>query len=350
MPNEFAGSLPFKLERELLSPRIDPATDALNNYVNTQFDVVRDGLWKGVSDRKVQAQENLLSTGVEVASSALIGAGLVKAFASGGKIKLGAEIVGAALGAATSFDIYRRGAAISDVYSKTNGDVLGNVERKDAIAKYAGAGIFDYSLIMASAGVGAVAGLHPYSNISLKDSFAAKPDKVLQRIGDLEKGQLPLDKIVDEKSKPPLSRLLDVEKVSDDLAYTLDYQISETAMSKISEVLQKANHEDFNAILKKLEEKDRKYQGMDLLLDNWSEKDQRWDAVKLHYTDETMVTHLIVQKGDTAATIADKETSVNPRRTDRDIKYYMEALINKNNLSDPNALNPGQILVLPFPS
>lgn len=350
MSNEFAGPLPLSVERELLSPRIDPARDALNNYMSAQFDVIRDGLWKGVSERKQEAQENLLSTGVEIASSAAIGAGLAKGFAGGGKLKLGAEIVGAVFGAAAGFDIYRRGSAITDVYSKTNGDSVGNAQRKDAIAKYAGAGVFDYSLIMASAGVGAIAGLHPYSSISLKDSTSAKSGSVSQRLGEADKNNLPLDKLVEEKSKTPLSRLLDVEKVSDDLAYSLDYQISETAMSKISDVLQKASHEDFNAILKKLEEKDRKYQGMDILLDNWSEKDQRWDAVKLHYTDETMVTHLIVQKGDTAATIADKETSVNPRRTDRDIKYYMDALIDKNKLSDPNGLNPGQILVLPFPS
>jgi hypothetical protein len=367
MSNELANSLSLHSEKALLNPQINANTDTMNAHLQTQWDIVRDGLWQGVNERAGQSRDNLLSTGIEAASSAGIAGCLVKAFAAGGKWKLGAEMAGAAFGAITTIDLFRRGSAIHEVYANSNSDSVGNALRANAIAQYAGAGIFDYSLILASAGLGMGAGLQQKSGMSVMvpgDAAFGKAAGSAGRIRELETGsqtsslnaelklnQTPtnlgysneapsvIERMQKEQPQARLTELMDIDKVTDDLAFALDYQISETAMSKISQTLQQANHEEFNGILRKLEEKDRKFQGMDLNLGTWDDATQRWDEVKLHYTDETLVTHLVVQRGDTPASIADKETSVNPRRTDKDIKDYITALINKNHITDPSTLS-----------
>lgn len=338
MSNEF-GSFSLSYERELLNAKAKEANESVNSYMHAQWDVVRDGLWNGVSERGREAKDNPLLTGLEIASAAGIAGGMVKAFGAGGRWRLGAEVAGVAFGAMMGVDIFRRGSAIHDVYASTNADAIGNTQRENAIAKYAGTGIFDYSLVFASAGLGLAGALRSGRPASAKPELsttrAAEPAALLER--------KPLEESIRQRN-----RLMDVDKVVEDLAFSLDYQISETAMSKISETLRQANREDFNAIVQKLADKDRRMQGMDLYLGNWLDVPKRWDTLKLYHTDENMITHQIVQKGDTTATIAEFETAGNPRRAPNDIKAYENALIKKNNITDPNNLEPGRILVLPF--
>jgi len=156
--------------------------------------------------------------------------------------------------------------------------------------------------------------------------------------------------VVSDGLLQPRARANDLDKITDDLEFSLDYQISRTAMEKISAALKDVDQDQFNQIVRKLEEKDRKFQGMDLELSEWHERERRWDAIKLHNTDMDLTTYMIVQKGDSAKSIADVETKHMPRRRDSDVENYMEALAAKNRNVDLNNLKSGQILVLPYPS
>lgn len=302
------------------------------------WDVVREGLWQGVQERGKQAQESPIPTSLEFVGSAGIAAGLVQAASAGGRWRFAAEVVGTALGLVAGADVLSRTVNIGRAYSSTTDDANGNAIRRYAIANYAGTGLVDYALMFSGGAIGAGGALKAslarpieFSQPSSSRIFFSSGDRMKVSADTPKKG-------------------LDIEKVSDDMAFSLDYQISRTAMEKITESLQKANPEEFNGLLRKLEEKDRKFQGMDLQLTNWSEVAQRWESAKLHNTNEDMTTFLIVQRGDTAAKIAEVETRPMQNRTDDDITFYRDALIRKNKITEPDNLSMGIILRLPFPS
>jgi hypothetical protein len=189
-------------------------------------------------------------------------------------------------------------------------------------------------------------------NIPLNEAARDKWDMLRANLWQGEQNAVPAEQLnrvrFDEKASQTKS--LDIDKVVDDLEFALDYQINRTAMEKISQALQNTSKEQFNEIVKQLEQKDRKFQGLDLELDGWNNASKRWDAIRLHNTNEDLTTYMIVQKGDTARTIAEVETRVNRHRTDKDIDDYVKALEYKNRGTDLNRLNAGQIIVLPFPA
>jgi len=307
--------------------------------------VIRDGLIQGAGQRAQDASQNLLTTGAEMAISAGIGAGLTQAMLAGGKLRLGAEIAAVGLGLLTGADLYTRGKGVYDVYTNTLPNDIGNYLRQDAISRYAGSGVFDYSLMFASAGLGVAAG-GGFRSFKALDSTT---DTQVASEAPRNSSSTIADNAKDNREEQFRPKAMDIDKVVDDLEFALDYQISETAMSKISQALQQANHQEFNDILRKLEAKDVKFQGMDLGLGTWDEGSQRWDAVKMYNTDLNVVTHMIVQNGDSVPSIAEVETRVNPKRTDDDIKFYEKGLMLKNHLTEQSTLAPGQILVLPYP-
>lgn len=327
------GSHSLRTHKELLSPTV-----ASDESHQSTWDVVRDGLWQGLQERGKEAQENSLATSLEFVGSAGIAAGLVQAANAGGRWRFAAEVAGTVLTMVAGADLLNRGVNISRAYSGTTDDTAGNAIRKDAIAKNAGTGIFDYALMFSGGSLGAGG--------ALKASIA-RPIEFTQP-GSTRITFKSSDRAAFSEEAP--RKGLDIEKVSDDMAYALDYNISRTAMEKISESLQKANPEEFNGLLRRLEEKDRKFQGMDLQLTNWSEVAQRWESAKLHNTNEDMTTFLIVQRGDTAAKIAEVETRPMKNRTEDDITFYRDALIRKNKITEPDNLSMGIILRLPFPS
>ncbi len=327
------GSHSLRTNRELLSPAV-----ASDESHQSTWDVVRDGLWQGLQDRGKQAQENSVATSLEFVGSAGIAAGLVQAANAGGRWRFAAELAGTVLTLVAGADLFNRGMNIGRAYGATTDDTAGNAIRKDAIAKNAGSGIFDYALMFSGGSIGAGGALK--ASIARPIEFT-QPGSARITFRSSDRAAL-----AEEGPK----KGLDVEKVSDDMAYSLDYNISRTAMEKISESLQKANPEEFNGLLRRLEEKDRKFQGMDLQLTNWSEVAQRWESAKLHHTDENMTTYMIVQRGDTAARIAELETRPMQNRTEDDITFYRDALIRKNKISDPDNLLSGSILRLPFAS
>lgn len=318
--------------KELLSPTL------VSDEHQSAWDVVREGLWQGAQERGKEAQNNPIAMSAEFVGSASLAAGLVAAVNAGGRFRFAAEVVGATLTLVTGADLLNRGVNISRAYSSTTDDASGNTIRKDAIAKYAGSGLVDYGMMLSGGLIGAggamkaaIARPIEFTQPSSSRIYFSSSDRMQVAADAPKKG-------------------LDIEKVSDDMAFSLDYQISRTAMEKITESLQKANPEEFNGLLRKLEEKDRKFQGMDLQLTNWSEVAQRWESAKLHNTNEDMTTFLIVQRGDTAARIAEVETRPMPNRTDDDITFYRDALIRKNKITEPDNLSMGIILRLPFPS
>ena len=321
-----AGELTLTQQKDLLDSR----TEAKPDSFQAQWGVVSEGLWQGLRDRTIEAKDNPLHTISEAGTAAGIGAVIVKGLAAGGGMRVAANAAGAVFGVLMGYDLHKRSKAIYDAYSTSHADIAGNALRKDAIAQNAGAGIFDYSLIFASGGAGMAATMKLSSRPALESSVKPVNDRLQQ-----------------EQKEPLARRLMDTEKVAEDLVFSLDYQIPETAMSKISEALQKTNKEEFNDIVRKLAEKDRKMQGMDLTLLNWSEAAQRWDSAKLYHTDETMVSFTIAQYCDTVRKIAEVETSQNPKRTEDDIARYAWAIAYRNRITEQTALVPGRILVLP---
>lgn len=167
----------------LLDSQVAHNTDNINGALQSQWEVIRDGLSQGASARAQDAKDNSLLTGVEIASSFGLGAGLAWAMKAGGRWTKAAEAGGLLFAGMMGYDLTRRGAAIHEAYANTSGDTLqGQAARKDAIAQYAGSGLVDYSLMFASGGLG-VASVHYGPKMAAKLSTALEP---LGKFGAME--------------------------------------------------------------------------------------------------------------------------------------------------------------------
>lgn len=140
----------------LLDSQVAHNKDSINGALQSQWQVIRDGMAQGASTRVEQAKDDPLLTGVEIAGSFGLGAGMSWALKAGGRWTQAAEIAGVAMLGVMGVDLTRRAANIQEAYAHSNGETaLGQALRKDAIAQYAGAGLVDYSLMFASGGLGA---------------------------------------------------------------------------------------------------------------------------------------------------------------------------------------------------
>ncbi len=154
--SEFHGAEITLAKDNLLDSHVGHDTHSVNGALQSQWEVIRDGMAQGAGARVQQMKDNPLLTGVETASSFGLGAATAWALNEGGKVGLVAKVGAGLFTALMAGDLARRGMSISDAYSNSNGDTsYGQAMRRDAIAKYAGAGVVDYSLMFASGGLGA---------------------------------------------------------------------------------------------------------------------------------------------------------------------------------------------------
>lgn len=172
-----------KVKDGLHDSQVAHNNDSINGALQSQWEVIRDGLSQGMSARAQQAQDNSLLTGVEIASSFGLGAGLAMAAKAGGRWTQAAEGAGVLFAGMMGYDLTKRGMAIHDAYSSTSAETMqGQQMRKDAIAQYAGSGLVDYSLMFASGGLGA-ASVHFGPKFATKLSTTMEP---LGRFGQLD--------------------------------------------------------------------------------------------------------------------------------------------------------------------
>lgn len=172
-----------KVKDGLLDSQVAHNNDSINGALQSQWEVIRDGLSQGASARVQQAQDNSLLTGVEIASSFGLGAGLGWAMKAGGRWTQAAEGAGLLFAGMMGYDLTKRGMAIHDAYSNSSADTMaGQQMRKDAIAQYAGSGLVDYSMMFASGGLGA-ASVHFGPKLATKLSTAMEP---LGQFGQLD--------------------------------------------------------------------------------------------------------------------------------------------------------------------
>ncbi|MBX9686191.1 MAG: hypothetical protein K2X27_05785 [Candidatus Obscuribacterales bacterium] len=150
-------------------------SDGINGALQSQWELIRDGLSQGAKARTQQAVDNSLLTGVEIAGSVGLGAGMSLAMKAGGRWAKAAEIAAVGFTGLMGLDLSRRGAAIHEAYSRSDGSTqLGQAMRRDAIAQYAGAGLVDYSMMFASGALGAGA-VHFAPKLNGKLSTALEP-------------------------------------------------------------------------------------------------------------------------------------------------------------------------------
>ncbi len=154
-----------------------PARDesSFNGALQSQWQVIRDGMAQGSSARVGQMQEHGLLTAVEVAGTFGLGSAMALALKAGGRWGKAAEAGGAVMLGLMGYDVYRRASNIADVYSSTSAETLaGQTMRKEAIAANAGAGLVDYSMMFAAGGLG-VATVHYGPRLSSRLSTTVEP-------------------------------------------------------------------------------------------------------------------------------------------------------------------------------
>lgn len=159
----------------LLDSQVAHNTDTINGALQSQWHLICDGLAQGADQRAQQAKNDSLLTGVEIAGSFGLGAGMTWAMKAGGRWGAAAELGAAAFTGLMGYDLFRRGSAIQEAYANSSGDTAqGQLMRKDAIARYAGSGLVDYSLMIASGGLGA-ASVHYGPKIASNLSTTLEP-------------------------------------------------------------------------------------------------------------------------------------------------------------------------------
>lgn len=138
----------------LLNSELKPE-EGFNGALQTQWQLIRDGMAQGAGARLDEAGAHAGTTSLAVAGSFGLGAGFGLAMKAGGRWAQAAEVIGAGMLGMMGVDLYRRGSAVHEAYAKTSADSLtGQQMRRDAIATNLGAGLVDYSVAMASGGLG----------------------------------------------------------------------------------------------------------------------------------------------------------------------------------------------------
>jgi len=139
-----------------LDSRITQDDSSLNGGLQSQWQVICDGLKQGAGAQIDAVKDNYLLTGVGMAGSFGLGAGMSLALRAGGGWGAAAGFVAAGFTGLMALDVKHRYDGISDAYSNSDANsVQGQAMRRDAIANYAGAGLVDYSLMLGSGGLGA---------------------------------------------------------------------------------------------------------------------------------------------------------------------------------------------------
>lgn len=140
----------------LLDSQVVLNQDTAAGRLQSEWQVIKDGLSQGFQQRKEHAQENLLGTGVEVATSFGVGAGLTTMLKAGGRWGKTAEIVGGVMLLGMAGDVARRSYGVYDAYSQNPGNTIKDqLLRKEAVAQNFGTAAFDYPVMFLSGGAGA---------------------------------------------------------------------------------------------------------------------------------------------------------------------------------------------------
>ncbi|MBX9688145.1 MAG: serine protease [Candidatus Obscuribacterales bacterium] len=134
-----------------------PEADA-NNGLQSEWQLIRDGLSEGFKARSRQSGEHLLGTAGEFAASFATGAALTYAMKCGGLPGKVAKLAAAGFGASMLVDVSARSKSLYDAYqSPIFESSLGQSLRKEAISESLGKGIFDYGFMLSSGALGAFA-------------------------------------------------------------------------------------------------------------------------------------------------------------------------------------------------
>lgn len=168
--------------------------DTVGAAFQREYELLRDGLSTGMSDRLHHMVENLGETAVNLGICATAGAALNLASRAGGRWGTAAKIAGGVMGVVAISDVARRAVPTIGAMADTWSSPLNLEANKDTVAKYAGSALIDYPVMLA-AGYGGyrLGGMVPMRTTVVEFVDLTNLNKMRDAAGKLADSGLPIN-------------------------------------------------------------------------------------------------------------------------------------------------------------